>query len=236
MKEAIPLAEQYTAALLAQFMTEVGVPKKTPPLEGYVRVSGGKGPLAGAYVFYGLSSLSPIEQNVDRRVSKSWKGWSHVRTDANGYYRITVKPNYRYWIRPAMPGYRWLGTTETNLEFGKKKSFVTYTPRSGMTSSDSISMYLSEMPKTATLAALPVVDKAAIRPRNGRVRWESTSSRLIKPNAALAQSASLVSAALSATIQQSLMKTASDEGVLEVAEWRHQASRGDVRDHRPLRT
>jgi hypothetical protein len=214
LQEAIPLAEQYTAALLAQFMSEVGVPKKTPPLEGYVRISGGLGPLAGAYVFYGRSSDAPIEQNVD--IAKSWKGWSHVRTDANGYYRITVKPSYRYWIRPAMPGYRWLGSTGTNLEFGTKNSVVTYTPRTGVTSSDSISMYLSEMPKTVTIAAIPAVMNATVHPRNGRVRWESTRKRLVEPNAALLQSASLVPAALSETIQQSLMKTASADGVLEV--------------------
>ena len=222
LKEAIPLAEQYTAALLAQFMTEVGVPKKTPPLEGYVRISGGLGPLAGAYVFYGLSSVSPIEQNIDLAtadLSKGWKGWSHVRTDANGHYRITVKANYRYWLRPAMPGYRWQGTTGSNLEFGKKESFVTYTPQSGMTSSDSISFNLTQMPKVAALAALaavPIVHQAAIRPRNGRVRWEFTASRLIKPNAKLVHAAAPVSAALSGTIQQSLMKTASDESVLQV--------------------
>jgi len=167
LKKALPLAEKYTAALMAQFLNEAGIPSTTPPLEGYIRVMG-QGTVPYAYVFYAPAGYTvQIEQNLTAAQldpKKDWKGWSYIRADANGFYKLPVKKFRKYWLRPAMPGYNFTGQTSYNLEFGAKKVPALYTPPNISYSKDTLSLYLERQPLKAVVA-LPLgqEDKTKIK-------------------------------------------------------------------------
>jgi len=94
LKKAMPLAEQYTAGLMARFFQDVGVHPKGSPVEGYVFSRDGK-KLPGAYVFY--------------KEAKDTGAWNYVRTDSKGKYHVKLIHLAKYMLRPAMPGYIFEG-------------------------------------------------------------------------------------------------------------------------------
>jgi hypothetical protein len=155
IKKALPAAEKYTAALMAQFLKEADIPNTTPPLEGTIRVMG-QGTVPYAYVFYAPAGYTvQIDQNLTAAQldpKKNWKGWSYIRADANGYYKLPVKKFRKYWLRPAMPGYNFTGQTSYNLEFGSKTIPALYTPPNISYSKDTLSLYLERQPQKAVVA------------------------------------------------------------------------------------
>ena len=213
LQTALPLAEQYTAALIAQFMTDVELPKTTPPLEGYVRRGGG-GTVPGAYVFYGIRPIM-VEQNVDitkLNLINAWKGWSYVRTDGSGRFSIPVKPKNWYWIRPAMPGYCFNGRTGYNAEFGKKVSPYEYYQEAGLTSGNTIDFFLDPLP--AVVKALAAPDAATVTKA-----WDASILHAVRPElisslSTLDKSGTTLSPALEETISKSLMKADCNHSVL----------------------
>ncbi|MDI9586024.1 MAG: hypothetical protein QM473_17525 [Acidobacteriota bacterium] len=130
---AIPLAEAYTAGLLARFMSETGVPATSPPLSGYVRGENGA-TIPGAYVFYAdAGSTVKIDQNVpDVNPVDRWKSWDMVRADSQSRYTLPAQPDNYYLLRAANPDHCFEGKTSSNLEFGERKCPVVYYQQRGM--------------------------------------------------------------------------------------------------------
>ncbi|MGB9005568.1 MAG: hypothetical protein WCB96_07585 [Candidatus Aminicenantales bacterium] len=158
LKKALPLAEKYTAALMAQFLNEAGIPSTTPPLEGYIRVMGGE-KVPYAYIFFAPAGYTiQIEQNLTAAQldpKKDWKGWSYIRADSNGFYKLPVKKFRKYWLRPAMPGYNFTGQTSYNLEFGVKKVPALFAPPNISYSKETLDLYMEPQPLKVVLAFKP---------------------------------------------------------------------------------
>ncbi|MBN2346230.1 MAG: hypothetical protein JXO51_07545 [Candidatus Aminicenantes bacterium] len=163
LKKALPLAEQYTAALMAQFLHEAGVPPTQPPLEGTVRAMNGA-KIPHAYLFYAPAGYSvQIEQNLTAaELAKldpktNWRGWSYIRADANGRYKLPVKKYQKVWLRPAMPGYSFTGKTPGMEAFTPKQVPILFVPPNVATGKSTMDLYLEPLAssKVDTLAAQP---------------------------------------------------------------------------------
>ncbi len=213
LKLAIPLAERYTAALLARFMTEIGVPKKSPPLRGYVVVRGKADKIPGAYVFY--APFNPIEQNVDYK--DVWVGWDHVRADAQGMYTIPMTGNMKYLIRPAMPGYRFDGTTDADPEFTPKKCPFEYHRGSGVVDTDMLNLYMDPLPQTMVAVVPLPSQKLAVTPQTAfpGILIDNRAD-LIPAGARLAGSGTGVSHSLASAVTKSLLESESSANVIGV--------------------
>ena len=211
---ALPLAERYTAALLARFMTEIGVPKTVPPLRGFVSVKGGAEKIAGAYVFY--SPFVTIEQNVDFK--DLWQGWDYVRTDSQGMYGIPVLPSRKYLIRVAMPGYSFDGTTDSpNQEFGPKTCPVEYWQPAGAVDSDMLNFYMDRLPAVMkAVIKLPGQDRVELdRPRDFGWLGERPAG-ILRAGANLSRSGTQVSPALADAVTKSLLAVECTQNVIGV--------------------
>ncbi len=213
LKTALPAAERYTAAVLARFMSELGVPKTAPPLRGYVSVKGKADKIPYAYVYY--APFNPIEQNVD--VMDQWQGWNHVRADAQGMYSIPMTGNMKYLIRPAMPGYSFDGTTDSNLEFGPKTCPVEYRQPSGAMDTDMLNLYMDPLPQ-AVVAVLqaPQKKQAAFSKTSFPGLLVENRADLIPTSVNLPQSGTAISQSLSTAVTKSLMETDITTNVLGV--------------------
>jgi hypothetical protein len=204
LKTALPAAERYTAAVLARFMSEIGVPKTAPPLRGYVSVKGKADKVPYAYVYY--APFNPIEQNVD--LMDQWQGWNHVRADAQGMYSIPMTGNMKYLIRPAMPGYSFDGTTDSNLEFGPKTCPVEYRQSSGAMDTDMLNFYMDPLPQ-AMVAVLqaPQKKQAAVLKTSFPGLLVENRADLIPASVKLPQSGTTISQSLSTAVTKSLMES-----------------------------
>jgi hypothetical protein len=213
LKTALPAAERYTAALLARFMTEIGVPKTAPPLRGYVSVKGKADKVPYAYVYY--APFNPIEQNVD--LMDQWTGWSHVRADAQGMYSIPMTGSMKYLIRPAMPGYSFDGTTDANLEFGPKTCPVEYRQPSGATDTDMLNLYMDPLPQ-AVVAVLQTPQKKQAVVRKDRFPGLLVENRadLVAPGVQLPRSATTISQSLATAVTKSLLGSQVSANVIGV--------------------
>ncbi len=157
MQKALQAAELYTAALIAKFMAEAGVPEKVPVLRGAVHA--GKQPLPGAYVFY-----APVKPGFS---SDFVPWWDCVRTDDKGHYSLDLKPNVDYLMRPAMPGYDFTGSY---LITSQQDQWGTLCPvpykHTGAMASKTLSFYLTPWTQAGQehLAKKPQDFVAQIRP------------------------------------------------------------------------
>ncbi len=213
LRLALPLAEQHTAALIASFMREIGIPKNLPPLRGYVSVKGKAEKVPGAFVFY--SPINQIEQNVDW--TDTWRGWNYVRANNQGFYSIPVTGNTKYWLRPAMPGYSFDGTTDANLEFGKKVCPVEYWQPGGVVDSDMLFFYMDPLPqiKVAVLH-LPGQQKTVMAKMPMQNIGIGTRTDFIRSGAQLSKSATKISPALASAISRSLLQAECSQNVIGV--------------------
>lgn len=213
LKTALPAAERYTAAVLARFMSEIGVPKTAPPLRGYVSVKGKADKIPHAYVYY--APFNPIEQNVD--VMDQWQGWNHVRANAQGMYAIPMTGNMKYLIRPAMPGYSFDGTTDSNLEFGPKTCPVEYRQPSGAMDTDMLNLYMDPLPQ-AVVAVLqaPQKKQAAVPQPSFSGLLVENRADLIPASVKLPRSGTTISQSLSTAVTKSLMGSDISANVLGV--------------------
>jgi hypothetical protein len=157
LKKALGAAELYTAALIAKFMAEAGVPEKVPVLRGAVYA--GKQPLPGAYVFY-----APVKPGFS---SDFVPWWDCVRTDDKGQYSLNLKPNVDYLMRPAMPGYDFTGSY---LITSQQDQWGTLCPvpyrHTGAMASKTLSFYLTPWtePGQQQLAKTPQTSITQVRP------------------------------------------------------------------------
>lgn len=213
LKKALPPAEKHVAALMAQFLHEAGIPSTTPPLEGYVRdTSGGRIPYA--YVFYAPAGYTvQIEQNLSAAEldpKKDWKGWSLIRADANGLYKLPVKKFRKYWLRPAMPGYSFRGETEYNREFGAKTIPALYSAPTISYSKDTLDLYMDRQPAKAVLALAPGQQSQAtvktVKFAGLSVLQTGYRSPLLKPGQALPLSKTSLTTATAEGIYRGVLK------------------------------
>ncbi len=224
LKKAIPLAEKYTAAVLARFFKDIGIPGNIPPLEGYVRLFGGY-TVPYAYVFYApVGSTIQIEQNIPPDKldpKKNWRGWDYVRADKNGYFTIPIKKFTKYWLRPAMPGYSFKGKTSWNLEFGKNTIPVTYIPPTIAYSKDRVDVYMDKLPLQAKLALPGKIDKVAAGIDKTVLSKLSLSAPqragLIPGSLKLIQSGTLLSTTLADKIYQGVLKAQCRDKIMGVS-------------------
>ena len=222
LKKALPLAEQYTAALMAQFLNEAGIPSTTPPLEGYIRDTTGER-IPYAYVFYAPAGYTvQIEQNLTAAQldpKQNWKGWSYIRADANGFYKLPMKKFRKYWLRPAMPGYSFKGETSYNREFGAKTIPALYTPPAVSYSKDTLGLYMTPLPKKAVMAFLPGQEDKKIMKM---VKFAGTDvlvtgirPELIKPGQVLPASRTRLASAVTRRIYEGAVKADSSSAALQ---------------------
>ncbi len=139
LRYAMPIAEVYTAGLIAKFFKDIQVPAQTPPLLGGVFDTQGN-PLPGIYVFYTEGGA-----------------WSHTRTDAKGTYRIPALRG-SVMVRPAHPNYNYEGGY-TQTMGGPGEAFgnacpVTYNFKGFATGSDLLSFRMKPLPKEGVVGAV----------------------------------------------------------------------------------
>jgi len=210
---ALPLAECYVAALLARFMTEIGVPKTLPPLRGTVYVKGKQDKVAGAYVFF--APVNTIEQNVD--LMEKWSGWNHVRTDSNGMYSIPVTGSMKYLIRAVMPGYSFDGTTDSTLEFGATSCPVEYLQKSGATHTEILNLHLEPLPlKMMSVVHMQQKEQEALKKKIFPGLFIDNSRNFIPPGTRLSLSDTGISKGLASAVTKSLMETECSTSVIGV--------------------
>lgn len=147
LARALPVAERHTAALIARFMTDTGVPEKVPPVVGSVRDTNNN-PVPGAYVFY-----------CSRADSNSYPTqWEYIRADDSGRFAFNIRPQRQYLIHPAMPGYTYKlkGRYVYNLVSGTQvqnlgpDSSAWFTQQGGKVSNQ-IELVLDSLPKTVQI-------------------------------------------------------------------------------------
>jgi hypothetical protein len=107
------ISEQFTAAVIAKYLTETGIPKVKQPFQGRVEDMNNK-PVPYAYVFY-RKRLQCVQDPDTPAVCGTPPGaWNFVRADKNGVYFLDLKPSDAstidtYLVRPVMPGFRYTG-------------------------------------------------------------------------------------------------------------------------------
>jgi hypothetical protein len=212
LKVALPAAERYTAALMARFMKEIGVPKTAPPLRGYVSVKGKADKIPGAYVYY--APYNPIEQNVDFK--DLWRGWSHVRADSQGMYSIPMTGSMRYLIRPVMPGYSFDGTTDANLEFGPKTCPVEYRQAPGVVDTDMLNLYMDPLPKKMVAVMMPKQKQAVLAKPLPPGLMVKERADIVPVGARLTRSGTGISKSLASAVTKSLLETECSMNVIGV--------------------
>ena len=212
LKVALPAAERYTAALLALFMKEIGVPKTAPPLRGYVSVKGKADKVPGAYVYY--APFNPIEQNVDFK--DTWRGWNHVRADSQGMYSIPMIGSMKYLIRPAMPGYSFDGTTDGNLEFGPKTCPVEYQQAPGAFDTDMLNLYMDRLPTTMVAAMLPKQKQAVLAKPFPPGILVKEGTDIVPVGSRLARSGTGISSSVATAVTKSLLETECSSNVIGI--------------------
>ena len=113
VQKGVRVSEQYTAAVIAKYLTETGIPKVKQPFQGTVEDLQGK-PVPYAYVFYRKGRECIQHPDVPILCGMPSGAWNYVRADKNGVYVLDLKPSDAstvdtYLVRPVMPGYRYVG-------------------------------------------------------------------------------------------------------------------------------
>ncbi len=229
LKKALPLAERYTAAMLAQFLHEAGIPPTQPPLEGNVRAFSGAR-IPHAYIFYAPAGYTvQIEQNLTASElaqlgpKANWKGWSYIRADANGHFKLPVKTFHKIWLRPAMPGYSFTGATPNMEAFTPRQVPILYSPPNVAYGTTTTELYLEPLqaPKTVTLAGPPggagygKMQAALIPASQWGMHLVARSPRLLTPGLNLPQAKEKLSPALAETIYRGVARAECSHSALQ---------------------
>jgi len=219
LKEGIPPAEMYTAGLIAKFMKDIGVPEQAPPLRGCV-YDEAHNAVPGAYLFYRTAKpvhRAPAAGSPSQAGGVSYKPsqgpWDYVRADQQGRFTLgTVQPGSHYFIRPAMPGYRFEGAASGEggaLGEFVKQSPVLYSHQYGL-SSPTLNVYLKRGPGPR-LMELQLAPEQASRLRP--VLWgpsAAVKASLVKAGTALPQSGGAVSPRLSENLHRAMIEVNAD--------------------------
>jgi hypothetical protein len=113
VQKGVQVSEQYTAAVIAKYLTETGIPKVKQPFQGTVEDLQGK-PVPYAYVFYRKGKECIWHPDIPIQCGMPPGAWNYMRADKNGVYVLDLKPSDAstidmYLVRPVMPGYRYVG-------------------------------------------------------------------------------------------------------------------------------
>ncbi|MDT8357295.1 MAG: hypothetical protein RQ758_02185, partial [Methanomicrobiaceae archaeon] len=120
LKNGIRISEQMTAAILARYMDELGIPPVVPPLEAMVYDTN-YNPVPGAYVFYREKYGHSGDPDAPMHIEQD-KPWDFVTADQYGRVTLNLKEGYIYAIRAEYPGYRYAGyqdAASVDIEFPK---------------------------------------------------------------------------------------------------------------------
>jgi hypothetical protein len=113
VQKGVRVSEQYTAAVIAKYLTETGIPKVKQPFQGRVEDLKNN-PVPYAYVFYRKGKECIQHPDVPILCGMPPGAWNYVRADKNGVYVLDLRPSDvstvdTYLVRPVMPGYRYVG-------------------------------------------------------------------------------------------------------------------------------
>ena len=107
------ISEQFTAAVIAKYLAETGIPKVKQPFRGTVEDLQNR-PVPYAYVFYRKGLQCVQNPDTPALCGTPPGAWNFVRADKNGVYVLDLRPSDAstldtYLVRPVMPGYRYAG-------------------------------------------------------------------------------------------------------------------------------
>jgi hypothetical protein len=113
VQKGVRVSEQYTAAVIAKYLTETGIPKVKQSFQGRVEDLQNN-PVPYAYVFYRKGKECIQHPDIPILCGMPPGAWNYVRADKNGVYVLDLKPSDAstvdtYLVRPVMPGYRYVG-------------------------------------------------------------------------------------------------------------------------------
>ena len=121
VQRGVKVSEQFTAAVLAKYLTSLGIPKTTEPFMGrVVDFTGqfGPTPIANAFVFYRQKRIcSPPSPDAPQQCGLYIGDWDYVRTGQNGEFVLNLSKGWKhyldtYQLRPEMPGYQYKGVVQ----------------------------------------------------------------------------------------------------------------------------
>jgi hypothetical protein len=113
VQKGVRVSEQYTAAVIAKYLNEIGIPKVKEPFQGRVEDLQDH-PVPYAYVFYRRHLQCSQDPDTPIVCGMPSGAWNYVQADKNGIYKLDLKPSDTstqdtYYVRPVMPGYRYEG-------------------------------------------------------------------------------------------------------------------------------
>ncbi len=222
LSTALPLAEKYSAGLIAKFFTEVKIPSTTQALTGSVTDSISKAAIPAAYVFYRKAGT---------------KTWNHVRADGKGKFKLNYQTG-KIEMRPAMPGYNFEGKYIYMSQGGPSEAFgvgtspVPYTFPQFASAGDIFNFHLTPLPKEAlivgildlneynkTAAETALLDADSVRARmNVLVPAPLLEKSALKKDTLLKISNSKVSAKLAENVNKALLQLSSMSTVVLAAD------------------
>ena len=126
LQQGLKVSEQVTAAMLAKYMINLGIPKYVPDFKGAVVDSTNGIPVAGAYVFYreklgysGDPDVGGIKTFIDQE-----RPWDYTITDFNGNFALDLQEGRTYFIRAELPGYYYTGYISTSAKEIMSKTII----------------------------------------------------------------------------------------------------------------
>ncbi len=212
LQQALPLAEQYTSAILAKLMDELGIPEKVPRLEGTLREYKTGKPIPGAFIFY-RERLDHTAADPDRPIIYflNLRAWDFVCTDQNGRYTLNLRPGVEYYIRPEMPGYKFEGIYAT----GPDISFTTNGPPFKWTQPSvelqktlECTWFLTPLnsPKEQVSPQFETVSTVSMINLGGQMLFADVPQGEVQPVSALPLSGATLSPALAKAVHRGLME------------------------------
>ncbi|NYT05493.1 MAG: hypothetical protein GKC04_03850, partial [Methanomicrobiales archaeon] len=171
LQNGLKVSEQVTAALLAKYLSELGIPKVVPPFTGGVLDATTGAPVAGAYVFYrekNAYSGDPDAPGGIKPFIDQQSPWNYVRTDLKGAFSLQLKEGTAYLIRAELPGYRYSGYIDVSASEAMGQTPVAKTieyvqPITGMaTSTTNFYVYLT--PLQGAAPSFPAAVPASSQP------------------------------------------------------------------------
>ncbi|MGC9316796.1 MAG: family 16 glycoside hydrolase [Armatimonadota bacterium] len=218
LQTSLPAAERYTAGLIAKFMNELQIPAQTPPATFVTRWSSAPSgnALPGVYIFY-------------RRDGET--NWNLIRSDANGRFTLSCPAGVKFWIRPAMPGYSFHGSTQvaTDDVLGAQCP-IPYTQRAGVLAGTQGAIVMQKLPgpqmqvpnlgtpETAGTSLLRVPPEQMTMAQTGHLQLAATPPRatILAPGMSLTQSGTVVESGLEEEIRRAAIDLTSSSHVLGV--------------------
>ncbi|KQC03617.1 MAG: hypothetical protein APR53_04835, partial [Methanoculleus sp. SDB] len=119
LRQGLKVADQVTAALLAKYLTNLGIPKYVPTFKGAVYDATTGKPVEGAYVFYreklGYTGDPDAAGGIQTFIDQQ-RPWDYTTTDLKGTFALTLQEGRTYLIRAEFPGYSYAGYIDVSTQ------------------------------------------------------------------------------------------------------------------------